>query len=110
MKQRNLRVASLIREELGKLMMREIEFPGMIVTITEAEVGSKLDRAKVGVSVYPSEKALDAFKILEKSRGSLEHLLRRKLNIKPMPRVEFFIDRGPEHAARIEKELLELEE
>lgn len=110
MKQRNLRVASLIREELGKLIIRELEFPDMLVTLTEVEVGTKMDRAKVGVSVYPSEKALDAFKILEKSRGSLEHLLRRTLNIRPMPRIHFFIDRGPENAAKVEKELLDIRE
>ena len=57
MKHRNLRIGSLIRDELGKIIMREIEFPECLVTITEVEVDKQMDSADVFVSVIPSAEA-----------------------------------------------------
>lgn len=100
------RVSSVIREELGKLILREVEFGGAIVTITEVEAHKKLDTATVYVSVFPSEQAPEAMRILGEATPRLQHLLLRKMNIKPMPRIEFRYDVGPEQAARVEKALL----
>lgn len=46
-------------------------------------------------------------KILEKNRGYLQHLLIKKINIKPMPKIVFKIDRGIEAASKVEKILIE---
>lgn len=101
------RVSALIKEELSKLIIREIETPGALVTITDAEVTKKLDLAIIKFSVIPMEKAEEVLKILNKARGELQYLLLKKINIKPMPKIMFEIDRGLEHAAKIEKILME---
>lgn len=101
------RVSDLIIEELNNLLLREIEIPGVLITITEAEVLKDLSRATIKVSVYPSEKSEAVIKVLEKMRGKLQFLLNRKLNIRPMPQISFKLDKGPEKAARVEKRLLE---
>ncbi len=103
---RNERMGNLVREELSKIIARELEFENALVTITEVDVDKKLETAKVRVSVIPSEKAKDAFKILDLARNSLQTILFRKLNLKPVPRIQFEIDRGLENAANIEKTLL----
>ena len=100
---RSERVQSLIREELAKIIIREMEFPGALVTITEVEVDKKLEHAKVRVSVIPSEATDRSLAALEKSAGTLQYLLTKKMNIKPMPRSAFALDRGPERAAKVEK-------
>jgi ribosome-binding factor A len=105
MKYRPERVASLIKGELSKIIIREVEFPGL-VTITNAEVDNKLKQATVKFSVLPSEKFEVVLKILEKNRSHLQYLLLKKINIKPMPQIVFEIDRGLEKAAEIEKLLL----
>ncbi|MBI2033651.1 MAG: 30S ribosome-binding factor RbfA [Candidatus Liptonbacteria bacterium] len=104
---RSTRVGKLIREELGKIIVRELEFPNALVTLTEVEIDKKLEHALVNVSVIPSSAAEKTLEKLKKSRGKLQHFLNNKLNIKPMPRIEFKIDRGPENAANVEKRLLE---
>jgi ribosome-binding factor A len=38
--------------------------------------------------------------------GNLQHLLNKKMNIRPMPRISFEIDGGLENAAKVEKALL----
>ena len=106
---RHQRVSNLIKDELSKLMIREVETPGALATITDVEVGKKLDLAVIKFSVIPMEKAEEVLRILNKSRGELQHLLLKKINIKPMPKIVFEIDRGLEHAAKIEKILMENE-
>ena len=101
------RVSDLIIEELNKLILREIEVPGALITITDVEVLKDLSQATVKVSVYPSEKSEKVLKILKKMRNKLQFLLLRKLNIKPMPQIAFKLDIGPEKAAVVEKKLLE---
>lgn len=103
---RSERVSSLIREELSKIIIREMEFGKALVTITEVVVDKKMEGAKVMLSVIPSEDDAAVLQELAKSVGHLQHLLMKKINIKPMPRIAFEIDRGPENAAKVEKALL----
>lgn len=103
---RPLRVANLLRDELGMMIARELEFPGALITITDIDVNKKLEIAHVMVSVLPSNKSAEALKILQAAKGELQYKLVRKLNIKPMPQLHFAIDHGPENAAAVEKALL----
>jgi ribosome-binding factor A len=100
---RSQRVSKLVREELSKIIGRELEFSNALVTLTEVEIDKKLEHAKVDVSVIPSERADDVLDELERKAGYLQHLLMKRINIKPMPRIAFQLDRGYEHAAQIEK-------
>ena len=110
MKHRPERASSLIMEELGKLILKEIEIPGALATITEVNVTNDLLRAVVKVSVYPTEKSDAVKKALDQARGTLQHLLMKQMNIRPMPQIFFEIDYGQELAARIEKKLMKSEE
>ena len=103
---RNLRVANLIRDELSEIILRELEFSGALLTITEVKSDKKLEGAEVRVSVIPSQKSTEVLSELNSKAGFLQHLLNKKLNIKPMPRIRFEIDPGPEKAAKVEKILL----
>lgn len=107
MNYRPLRVANLLRDELGMMLARELEFPGALVTITEIDVNKKLEIAHVLVSVLPSSKNSEVLKVLQAAQGELRYKLVRKLNIKPMPQLHFSIDHGPENAAVVEKALMD---
>jgi len=94
---RKERVGELIREELGKIFARDMEF-GAFVTIVSVEVAEKLETAKVKVSVIPEVKAKEVFDLLQEERRRLQFKLLRTINIKPMPRLEFGLVRGDEVA------------
>ncbi len=115
MKHRSERVVNLIKEELSKIIARELEFPDCLMTITSVEIDKKLSRAMVNFSVLPSlsassgqaEKFEAVLKILENNRRHLQYLLMKKINIRQIPEIVFKIDRGLEAAANIEKLLIE---
>jgi ribosome-binding factor A len=104
---RNERVSSVIRERLSNLILREVETPGALVTVTDVDVDRKLERAIVRVSILPSEQVAPAFKKLARSAGELQFKLSREMNIRPMPRIQFQLDHGLENAANVEKALLQ---
>lgn len=104
---RSERVSKLIREQLSEIIVREMEFPDTLVTITEVDVDKKLEGAKVKLSVIPSSASEHALHELGSAAGHLQHLLMKKINIKPMPRIRFEIDHGTENAATVEKILLD---
>ncbi len=100
---RSDRVSKLIREELGKIIVREFEFNDALATITTVDVDKKLEHATVNVSVIPASGEEHVLAVLQKSAGHLQHMLNQKMNIKPMPRIVFAPDHGNENAAKVEK-------
>ncbi len=104
---RKARVSELIREELSKLILRDVELTGGIITIMEVDVTDKLDYARVKFSTLPSSKGKQALGLLQNAAGRLQHDLLRKINIKPMPYLQFMIDEGAEAAAKLEKVFIE---
>ncbi len=106
MNRRSERVQSLIQVELGKILLKEMEFPNALVTITSVDVDKKLERAKVKVSVLPPSEENKVLKVALKATGELQYLLMKKINIKPMPKIYFEIDYGADNAAKIEKLLI----
>lgn len=107
--QRHQRVESLIREELDRIILRELEFEEAVVTITGVEAHKDLETALIWVSVLPKEKSLKVMKDLEKNLRRLQHLLLLKINIKPMPQLRFQLDEGQEKAAEVERAFLDIE-
>lgn len=100
-------MGSVIQRELNMLINHEIEFQGgAFVTITDVLVAPDLETAKVKVSVLPAEKAEQALKILMQFQPRLQRMLLHIMNVRPMPRILFALDKGAENAAEVEKSLL----
>lgn len=106
MNRRPDRVGSLISRELGKIVQRDFDARGALITITDVIVDKKLDNARVKIGVIPVEKSAFSLGRLKRVQGEFQHLLNRQLNIRPMPRIDFEIDKGAENAANVEKLLI----
>ena len=64
---RSERVSSLIKEELNKIILRELEFNDAVMTIIDVNVSDKLEEAVVKFAVYPSNKGPDVlFQLVKK--------------------------------------------
>lgn len=109
MKERVKRVNSLIKEELSKIILREVEFEkNVLVTLTRVETTKDLKECKVFISAIPEEKLKEVLEILKKRIYSLQKKLDKRLKMKFVPKVSFFEEKKMVEAQRIEKILADL--
>jgi len=100
-KYRNLKMESLIRDELSLILLKEFEFPAL-VTLVKVYIDSDFKLAKVKIKITPKDlkinlieqKKLEAkiLKELNENKERLFKILLKKLNLKPMPNIVFEIE------------------
>ena len=104
MTQRILKVNKLIKQEIGKIILSEINFPAdVMVTVIKAEVSKDLRYADVFISVLPFEKNEEIQGLLKENIYDIQKVLNKKLFMKPLPRVRFYIDESGEYVGKIDK-------
>jgi len=104
---RILRLNEVLKEELGKIIAREIELPeNIFCTITRVEISSNLQQAKVYVSVVPDKVLKQTISEFQKHVFNLQQLLNKKFAMRPVPKIIFVPEKKTREAAKIE-ELLE---
>ena len=106
------RLGELIRQTVAEFLTGNVRDPRIgFVTVTGVEVSADLTHANVRVSVMGSEeekaKSLEG---LTSAAGFLRARLSRELRLRTSPELHFRLDRGLEHAQRIERVLKELKE
>jgi len=101
-------VAGTIRQVIAEALSREIRDPRVgFVTVTGVLVTNDLSHARVSVSVPGGEsEKTRALQGLQSAAGFLRSRAARALTTRTVPELHFELDKGVEHAARIE-ELLE---
>lgn len=105
------RVNEVIREELCKIFLKEIDFPdGVLVTITRVVTSSNIIQAKVFVSVLPDRKTENVFNILNKIIYGIQQKINHRLRMRPIPRIQFEREEKIKEAARIEQLLEQVKE
>ncbi len=98
------KVDELLKHEVSKLILKELEFSkDVMVTVTKAETSSDLSQAKIKVSIIPFIKADKILKILNSQVPRLQRMLNRKLKMKNVPQIKFELDKREEKATRIEQ-------
>lgn len=98
------RVNQLLREELSRLIRREMKDPRVeLVTVTGVEVSGDLRHATVHVRTLRDDPPVEeAIAGLRSAEGFLRGKLGRELRIRRIPELTFEADRTLERARRIE--------
>ncbi len=106
------RLAALVQEALAEALTRGIKDPRVgFVTITGVTMSGDGTHAKVRVSVMGDEDAkANAMEGLTSARGYLRSHLARNLPLRSTPELHFVLDRGLDHAARIDAILDQLKQ
>jgi len=108
---RLFQVNELIRQELNSLFLAEVDFPvNCLATIVDVQTAKDLRHAKVWLSVMPvgyTKKVLDK---LNRNAGHLQFLLKKKLNLKPIPSLHFAVDTTEAEAQGIENILNKIQQ
>lgn len=104
MNTRIAKVNELIKQEIGKLILSDVNFPkGVLVTVIKTKTSADLHYADVFISVLPADKAVESKEILDKNIYFLQQKINKKLCMKPVPKIRFEIDRTGEYVERIDK-------
>jgi ribosome-binding factor A len=90
---REAKAASVLKQELNNLLLRDLEFENALVTITSVEVSSDLLQAKVGVGIIPEDKGKEVLAKLERRKRELQHKILKKTKLRNVPKLVFVIDK-----------------
>lgn len=104
------RVGELIRETIAEFLTTNVRDPRIgFVTVTGVTVSADLSHATVQVSVMGSEEEKDrSLEGLASAARFLRGSVARVLRLRTSPELHFRLDRGIEHAQRIERVLKDL--
>lgn len=106
------RVGELIRETVAEFLTTNVRDPRIgFVTVTGVNVSADLGHATVQVSVMGTEEEKDrSLEGLASAARFLRSRLARELRLRTSPEIHFQLDRGLEHAQRINQVLKDLKE
>lgn len=110
MNNRIQRVNEVIKEELGRILIRELDLSGVLVTITRVDTSANLQEAKIYVSVMPIDRSDEIFDFLNKNIYDIQQELNKRLNMRPVPKIIFKKEEKTQEAARIEELLEEIKD
>lgn len=111
MKDRVLRVNEIIKEEVSKILLREVDFPPEImVTVVEVDTSADMKYSKIFINILPSGKKDDLImKIVNSNAGRVQAMLIKHLNMRFVPRISFVLDKSGAEADRLMSIFQELE-
>ena len=103
-------VGELIRHVVGEALLHRVRDPRIaMATVTGVRVSPDLSQARVRVVVHGDEaERIRALEGLASATGYLRARVARALAARVTPELAFELDRGVEHAARIDSILAEL--
>ncbi|MEA3344349.1 MAG: 30S ribosome-binding factor RbfA [Patescibacteria group bacterium] len=111
MSDRVQQVNSLIRTELSKILVREVDFSkNILVTITQVQTSSNIIQANVYISVIPEEQTDKVLQVLNKIIYSIQQNLNKRLRMRPVPKIRFLKDNRTSEAAKVEELLEEIKD
>ncbi len=100
---RTERVASLIKEEIGAILIREYSGTGIgFTTVTDVRMTPDLKIARVYVSVFGGAAAqAKTMTMLETEKQHIRGLVASRLTMKFIPALQFYLDDTLDHVDRI---------
>ena len=104
------KVNALLEQEISKIILRDFDFTGVMVTLTHVDATANLIEAKAYISVLPEYKTDNVVNTLNKGVYSVQQKINKTLNMRPIPKIIFVKDRQIAEAAKIEKLLEKIKE
>ncbi len=100
---RREKIENLLREELSRILDRAIEFPdATLVTVTRVSMSSDGHYANAYVSILGNKPAA-ALEILKKNIYHIQKTVNRRIQIRPVPKLTFKIDKDEFLREKVER-------
>lgn len=107
---RQKKINTVLQQEIASLLQEAIRkgsISNLMVSVTKVKVTSDLSLAKVYLSIFPNDKALEYFENLKENGFKLRHDLSQKMKnqLRRIPELNFYLDDSLDYIETIEKEL-----
>ena len=107
---RQKKINTVLQKEIASLLQEAIRKGGvsnLMVSITKVHVTADLSIAKIYLSVFPNDTALNYFENIKNSRFQIRHDLsqRMKNQLRRIPELKFYLDDSLDYIETIEKDL-----
>jgi len=100
------RLNELIKEVLGRIILEEEEFgQGVLVTIMGAKTSEDGLHCRVAISVFPDKNGPIVLEVLTRHIYHLQQMLNKKLQMRPVPKIRFVLDKTEAEAQEIEEKM-----
>lgn len=103
MSKRIKQINELLKNELGELILNEIEFDKGLITISRVDCSPDLKYSKIFISVLPENLFGTALEKLRKKSKSFSKNLKKRLNLKYIPKINWQIDEKIGYELEIDK-------
>ncbi|MDO8577401.1 MAG: ribosome-binding factor A [Candidatus Wildermuthbacteria bacterium] len=91
-KKRTLRINELLRKELAKILLEDLELPqGSFLTLVQADSSPGLQHAKIYITIMPKERTQEILNILSRDIFDIQQRLNKRLVMRPVPKIEFVV-------------------
>ncbi len=110
MKNRLVRVNELIQREVGSILQRDFEFPGLLVTVNSVDITPDLKHCHVYIGVIgggPQQD--DVVEELNEKHGLLQKRLMERIVLKHTPKLHFKLDHSVERGVRVTNIMQEID-
>ena len=104
MNERILRVNSEIQKAISDIISNELKNPLMkgLITVTKVDTTSDLDQSKIYVSIFEEDTREDVFNAIKHSAGFIRRELARRVEIRKVPFLTFFLDQSYDYGKKID--------
>lgn len=104
------KIAGLIQKNISEIIQFDLKDPKIgFITITDCEVTSDLSYAKIYVSFLGQTARQEAgMKALNRSKGYLRTQLGKRMSIRKIPELQFYIDDSLERGNKIEQIIFDI--
>jgi ribosome-binding factor A len=99
----------LIKQQVSEIISRELNLkPGVFVTVLKVDTSRDIRYTHIFISIFPEKETDYVLETLKKEVYFIQGELNKKLFLKIIPRIEFFVDTTELNADNIEKILNEI--
>ena len=105
------KLQELIKQEMGKMLLRELKDPRIgFVTVTDVEMTGDLREAKIFVSVMGGEEQVkNSLEGLQSALGFIRREIGHRIRLRFTPEISFALDTSLDYCEHIQKLLLQVE-
>ena len=90
------KLESLLQEKITKLLLRNFNFEGAMVTVLSVKMSDKNSKATVNLGIIPYEKELEAYTKIKNREPEMRFQLLKNTRLRYVPKMSFKIIQGRE--------------